>query len=52
MQILRKLMHEKQLYAATKDGLELLPKFRADLFLKVWTKSKSVRTQRGAFIDL
>jgi hypothetical protein len=51
-QILRKLLHEKQLYAATKGGLEHLPRFRADLFLKVWTKSKSVRTQRGALIDL
>ena len=51
-QILRKLLNEKRLYAATKGGLELLPRFRADLFLKVWTKSKSVRTQDGARIDL
>jgi radical SAM superfamily enzyme YgiQ (UPF0313 family) len=51
-QLLRKLLDERRLYAATKGGLELLPRFRADIFLKVWTKSKSVRTQDGAWIDL
>jgi radical SAM superfamily enzyme YgiQ (UPF0313 family) len=51
-QILRKLLDERRLYAATKGGLELLPRFRTDIFLKVWKKSKSVRTQGGARIDL
>ena len=51
-QLLRKLLDERRLYAATKGGLELLPRFRADIFLKVWTKSKSVRTQHGDLIDL
>ena len=51
-QILRRLLAEKRLYAATKGGLELLPRFRAEIFLKVWTKSKSVLTQRGDLIDL
>jgi radical SAM superfamily enzyme YgiQ (UPF0313 family) len=51
-QILRKLLEERRLYAATKGSLELLPRFRAEIFLKVWTKSKSVLTQRGDIIDL
>jgi radical SAM superfamily enzyme YgiQ (UPF0313 family) len=51
-QILRKLLVEKRLYAATKTGFELLPRFRADLFLKVWMKSRSVQTQGGSRIDL
>jgi radical SAM superfamily enzyme YgiQ (UPF0313 family) len=50
-QILRKLLEERRLYAATKGGLELLPRFKTDIFLKVWTKSKSVRTLSGAFIE-
>jgi len=51
-QILRKLLDEKRLYAATKGGFELLPRFRADLFLKVWLKTKSLRTQDGTWIEL
>ena len=51
-QILQKLLTEGLLYAATKRGLQLLPRFRADIFMKVWTKSKSVRTQSGARITL
>jgi radical SAM superfamily enzyme YgiQ (UPF0313 family) len=51
-QILQKLLNEKRLYAATKGGLELLPAFRPDVFMKVWIKSRSVRTLRGTLIDL
>jgi len=51
-QILQKLLNEKRLYASTKGGLELLPGFRAETFLKVWMKSQSLRTVRGALIDL
>jgi radical SAM superfamily enzyme YgiQ (UPF0313 family) len=51
-QILQKLLDEGRLYAATKGGLEHLPRFKADIFLKVWMKSKSVRTQRGDLINL
>jgi len=51
-QILRKLLVEKLLYAATKGGFEHLPRFRADLFLKVWLKTKSLRTQDGTWIEL
>jgi len=51
-QILRTLLDERRLYAATKGGFELLPRFKADLFLKVCRESKLVRTQRGTLIDL
>jgi radical SAM superfamily enzyme YgiQ (UPF0313 family) len=51
-QILRKLLNERVLYAATKGGLELLLRFRAEVFLKVLMKSKAVHTQEGTRIDL
>jgi len=52
VQILRKLLDDRQLYAATKGGLEPLPRFKADIFLKVWTKCTSLCTQDGGRIDL
>jgi radical SAM superfamily enzyme YgiQ (UPF0313 family) len=51
-QILRRLLDERRLSAATKGGLEPLPRFKADIFLKVWTKSQIVRTQAGSQINL
>lgn len=51
-QILQKLLTEGRHYAATKGRLEPLPGFNADIFMKVWTKSKSVQTQDGGRIDL
>jgi radical SAM superfamily enzyme YgiQ (UPF0313 family) len=51
-EILEKLLHEKRLCASTKKGFELLPRFKADLFMKVWTKARSVLTLHGGFIDL
>ena len=51
-QILRKFLEERRLYAATKGGFEALPGFKADIFLEVWTKYRSVRTLDGTWIDL
>jgi radical SAM superfamily enzyme YgiQ (UPF0313 family) len=51
-QILQKILNEKRLYAATKRGLELMSGFRAEIFLKVWMKSQSLSTLRGALIGL
>jgi radical SAM superfamily enzyme YgiQ (UPF0313 family) len=51
-EILEKLLDQKRLYAWTGKGFEPLPRFKADLFMKVWTKARSVRTLRGGFIDL
>jgi radical SAM superfamily enzyme YgiQ (UPF0313 family) len=51
-QILRKLLDERRLYATTKGGLEPLPRFKAEVFLKVLMKSKTVRTQEGTWIEL
>jgi radical SAM superfamily enzyme YgiQ (UPF0313 family) len=51
-EILKKLLVEGRLYAATKGGLQFLPGFKTDIFMKVWTKSKPVRTQRGTRIAL
>jgi hypothetical protein len=51
-QILRKLLDERRLYAATKGRLEPLPRFKAEVFLKVLMNSKTVQTQEGTLIDL
>jgi radical SAM superfamily enzyme YgiQ (UPF0313 family) len=51
-EILQRLLDEKRLYAGTKKGFEFLPRFRADLFMKVWRKARSVRTLYGGSIDL
>ena len=50
-QLLRKLLDERRLYAATKGGLEFLPSFKTEIFLRVWAKSKSVSTQHGDLIE-
>jgi radical SAM superfamily enzyme YgiQ (UPF0313 family) len=49
---LEKLLDEKRLYAGTKKGFEFLPRFKADLFMKVWMKARSLHTLHGGFIDL
>jgi radical SAM superfamily enzyme YgiQ (UPF0313 family) len=51
-EILEKLLDQKRLYAWTGKGFEPLPRFKADLFMKVWTKARSVHTLHGGFIDL
>jgi len=51
-EILQKILTERHLYAATKAGFEPLPRFKVDIFLKVWTKSQTVRTQGGSRINL
>ena len=48
----QKILTERHLYAATKAGFEPLPRFKVDIFLKVWTKSQTVRTQGGSRINL
>jgi radical SAM superfamily enzyme YgiQ (UPF0313 family) len=51
-QLLKTLLSEKRLYAATKGNLELLPRFRTEIFLKVLMKAQSVCTQDSTRIDL
>jgi hypothetical protein len=52
MQILRKLLHEKQLYAATKSGLEPILRFNAKLLFRVMEKSRFLKTRGGVEIIL
>ena len=51
-EILRLIFEEKVLYAATKKGLRPLPRFKTDLFFKVWNGLNSIMTQDGAIIDI
>jgi radical SAM superfamily enzyme YgiQ (UPF0313 family) len=51
-QILRRLFDERRLYATTKGGFEVLSGFNADIFMKVWMKSQTVRAQNGSQISL
>jgi radical SAM superfamily enzyme YgiQ (UPF0313 family) len=50
--ILRRLLDERRLYATTKGGFEVLSGFNADIFMKVWMKSQTVRAQNGSQISL
>ncbi|SPD74090.1 Radical SAM domain protein [uncultured Desulfobacterium sp.] len=49
-EILRCIFKEKVLYAAAKNGLKPLPRFKADLFLKVWGRLAFITTQDGAVV--
>jgi radical SAM superfamily enzyme YgiQ (UPF0313 family) len=47
VEILRRLLQEKRLYASTADGLKPLPRFQAGLFLDVLENAGYVRTIEG-----
>jgi radical SAM superfamily enzyme YgiQ (UPF0313 family) len=49
-QLLRKLLDERRLYAATKVGFKPLPRFNARLFLQVVEKARFIRTGDGVEI--
>jgi hypothetical protein len=51
-QILRKLLDERRLYAATKVGFKPVPSFNANLFFRVMEKSRLIRTKDGVEIIL
>jgi radical SAM superfamily enzyme YgiQ (UPF0313 family) len=46
-ELLRKLFHEKRLYASTRDGLKPLTRFRPQLFFEVLEKTERVCTMQG-----
>ncbi len=50
VRILKKLLKEKKLYAATSRGLEPLPRFKAGLFFQLWRKLDRIQTQEGKTI--
>jgi hypothetical protein len=45
--LVTRLMEEKRLYAATKEGLRPIERFKTDLFFQVLEKARAVRTRRG-----
>jgi radical SAM superfamily enzyme YgiQ (UPF0313 family) len=50
--LLRRLLGEKKLHAATAQGHILLPRFRPDLFFDVFQETAFIRTQEGGTIRL
>ncbi len=50
--IFRRLLLENQLYAATRDGLQPLPRFQASLFLELWNNLGLITTLTGGKIIL
>jgi radical SAM superfamily enzyme YgiQ (UPF0313 family) len=52
VKIFRRLLQEKRLYAATRDGLQPLPRFRAPLFFEIWDPLEEIVTQAGQSIIL
>ncbi|EFK96092.1 Radical SAM domain protein [sediment metagenome] len=51
-QILRRLLDERGLYAATKLGFKPIPRFDVELFFRVMEKSRFIKTKRGEKIIL
>ncbi|MFA5159960.1 MAG: radical SAM protein, partial [Candidatus Omnitrophota bacterium] len=47
VEILRKLLKEKVLYASTSKGLEPLPCFKSELFFQLWQKIDIITTQEN-----
>lgn len=45
--LLEKLFDEKRLYAMTGDGLQELPRFKADLFERIWQRLEFIQTRSG-----
>lgn len=52
VEIFKRLLQEKQLYAATRDGLKPRPRFRAALFFEIWDTLEELVTQAGKSIIL
>jgi hypothetical protein len=52
VEILRKLLKEKNFYASTSRGLEPLPRFKVELFFQLWQKLDSIRTQGKKTIQI
>jgi len=51
-QLLRKLLKEKVLYAATSKGLEPLPRFKSELFFQLWRKLDTIKMQDHKTIQI
>jgi len=51
-ELLEGLLAEKRLYAATRNGQRLLPRFRTELFFRVCAEAGYLRTRHGAVILL
>lgn len=51
-EILKRLLHEKILFAMTAKGLEPLPRFRPELFFRLWRKLDSIKTQEQKTIQI
>ena len=51
-EILRRLFKERKLYASTSKGLELLPRFRPELFFQFWGKLVTIQTQQDQTIQI
>jgi radical SAM superfamily enzyme YgiQ (UPF0313 family) len=51
-EILERLFQEKKLYAATRQGFKLLPRFKTALFFKAWKKIGFITTRQGTRIEI
>jgi radical SAM superfamily enzyme YgiQ (UPF0313 family) len=52
LHVLNRLFEERRLYAATKEGLKPLTRFKPDLLFTVLEKAGSIQTREGAIITL
>jgi len=52
LEVLRRLLEEQKLYAATGNGLQVIPEFAPELFMQLWTKLDWLTTQAGKRITV
>jgi hypothetical protein len=52
LEVLSKLLAEQKLYAATGNGLQVVPEFGPELFMQLWTKLDWLTTQAGKRITI
>ncbi len=51
-ELLENFFAEQTLYASTKSGFKVLPRFKAELFFRVWTQLDFIKTQENKNIVL
>lgn len=52
VELLRRLLAEGNLFAATGKGLKPLPKFKRQIFLNFWSRLDQIGTQKGKIIGI
>jgi hypothetical protein len=50
--LLERLWADGRLYAATKEGFRILPRFKSEVFFDLWSRLNEIKTQEGKVIKI